>query len=51
VERYRAMRFTELTRESVCIDTDFILKVLEYIKVYENGAIEVKFLDGTTIGI
>lgn len=47
LEQYRAMQFSELVEPIDSVDTDFILKVLEYIKVYENGAIEVKFLDGS----
>jgi len=31
------------------MDTDFMLKTLDYIKVCEDGALVVVFLDGTEI--
>ena len=31
------------------MDTDFMLKTLDYIKVFENGTLLVVFLDGTEI--
>lgn len=31
------------------MDTDFMLRVLDYIKVYEEGTLVVVFLDGIEI--
>jgi hypothetical protein len=31
------------------MDTDFMLKTLDHIKVFENGTLLVVFLDGTEI--
>lgn len=50
--KYRAMVFSEsitggeLTQT---LDTDLVLKTLDYIKVFEDGALRVVFLDGTEI--
>lgn len=50
--RYRAKMFLELTKKAQPIDeldTDLMLRVLDYIKVYEEGMLVVVFLDGTEI--
>lgn len=50
--RYTAKDFLELTEKAEPIDemdTDFMLRVLDYIKVYEEGTLVVVFLDGTEI--
>lgn len=50
--RYRAKKFLELTKKAQPIDeldTDLMLRVLDYIKVYEEGMLVVVFLDGTEI--
>ena len=52
LESYRAEKFIEYTdgAESLTeMDTDFMLKTLDYIKVFENGTLLVVFLDGTEI--
>ena len=49
--RYRARDFLELTEKAEPIDemdTDFMLRVLDYIKVYEEVTLVV-FLNGTEI--
>lgn len=50
--RYRAIVFIELVTGAYLIeklDTDLVLKTLDYIKVFEDGALRVVFLDGTEI--
>lgn len=50
--RYRAKDFLKLTENAQpieTVDTDFVLRVLDYIKVYEEGSLVVVFLDGTEI--
>lgn len=50
--RYRAKDFLELTEKAEPIDerdTDIMLRVLDHIKVYEEGMLMVVFLDGTEI--
>ena len=50
--RYRAKDFLQLTEKAEPIDemdTDFMLRVLDYIKVYEEGTLVVVFLDGMEI--
>jgi len=50
--RYRAMVFMESVTGADLIqkmDTDLVLKILDYIKVFEDGALKVVFLDGTEI--
>ena len=52
LEGYRAENFNEYTNNSEKIaemDTDFMLKTLDHIKVCEDGALVVVFLDGTEI--
>ncbi|MDO4300082.1 MAG: recombinase family protein [Clostridia bacterium] len=52
LEAYRAKRFIEYTEDTTPVNefkTDFMLKVLDHIKVFEDGMLEVTFLDGTTI--
>ena len=52
LESYRAGKFMEYTdgAESLTeMDTDFMLKTLDHIKVFEEGALLVVFLDGTEI--
>ncbi|WP_394527449.1 recombinase family protein [Lacrimispora sp. JR3] len=49
---YRGKDFQEFTRDSGPIkkmETDFILRVLDYVKVFEDGTLMVVFLDGTEI--
>ena len=49
---YRAEKFMEYTdgaESLVEMDTDFMLKTLDYIKVFEDGVLVVVFLDGTEI--
>ena len=52
MECYRAEKFIEYTdgAESLTeMDTDFMLKTLNHIKVFEDGTLWVVFLDGTEI--
>ena len=52
LEGYRAEKFIEYTDGVQLLtemDTDFMLKTLDYIKVFENGTLLVVFLDGTEI--
>lgn len=52
LEAYRAEQFIEYTEDTTPVDnfeTDFMLKVLDHIKVFEDGMLEVVFLDGTKI--
>lgn len=52
LEVYRAKDFQELLEMSVLaekVDTNFMLRVLDYIKVFETGQLLVLFLDGTEI--
>ncbi len=52
LEVYRAKNFQELTKDKKPIDkmdTEFILRVLNHIKVFEDGTLRVVFLDGTEI--
>ncbi len=49
---YRAKKFIEYTEETgnlMKVDTDFVLKTLDCIKVFEDGMLLVRFLDGTEI--
>ena len=51
-EAYRAEKFMEYTNEAEPLtemDTDFMLKTLDHIKVFEDGTLLVVFLDGTRI--
>lgn len=52
LEGYRAEKFIEYTdgvQPLTEMDADFMLKTLDYIKVFENGTLLVVFLDGTEI--
>ena len=52
LESYRAEKFIEYTdgaKPLTQMDTDFMLKTLDHIKVFENGTLLVVFLDGTEI--
>jgi len=52
LEIYRAKDFQELVKAAVVdvkMGTDFMLRVLGCIKVFENGQLLVVFLDGTEI--
>ena len=49
---YRAEKFVEYTKDAKPLkemDTDFMLKTLDHIKVFEDGALLVVFLDGSEI--
>jgi hypothetical protein len=50
LEQYRAVQFADITEDAKHIkevDTDFILRTLDHIKVYETGRIIIRFMDGT----
>lgn len=47
--RYRTKDFCELVNGVVEMKPDFVLRVLDCIKVFENGKLLVVFLDGTEI--
>ena len=50
LEGYRAEKFIEYTDGAEPLtemDTDFMLKTLDNIKVFEDGTLAVMFLDGT----
>ena len=52
LEGYRAEKFIEYTDGAETLtemDTDFMLKTLDHIKVFEDGTLLVVFLDGTEI--
>lgn len=52
LEGYRAEKFIEYTDGAeplTDVDTDFMLKTLDHIKVFEDGTLLVVFLDGTEI--
>lgn len=52
LESYRAEKFIEYTDGAEPLtemDTDFMLKTLDHIKVFEDGTLLVVFLDGTEI--
>ena len=52
LESYRAEKFIEYTdgaKSLTEMDTDFMLKTLDHIKVFEEGTLLVVFLDGTEI--
>lgn len=49
---YRAEKFVEYTKDAKPLkemDTDFMLKTLDHIKVFEDGTLLVVFLDGSEI--
>ena len=52
LESYRAEKFIEYTdgaKPLTEMDTDFMLKTQDHIKVFEDGTLLVVFLDGTEI--
>lgn len=52
LEVYRAMDFQELVKRGKPLEkmeTDFMLRVLDHIKVFEDGTLMVVFLNGTEI--
>ena len=52
LEVYRAKDFRELTKERVLTekyDTDFMLRVMSCIKVFDDGKLLLMFLDGTEV--
>lgn len=50
LEVYRAKDFLELAKDTmVKVEKDFMLRVLDCIKIFENGQLLVVFLDGTEI--
>ena len=52
LESYRAEKFIEYTdgaKPLTEMDTDFMLKTPDHIKVFEDGTLLVVFLDGTEI--
>jgi len=52
LEVYRAKDFRGLVNATVVdvkTETDFMLRVLDYIKLFENGKLLIVFLDGTEI--
>ena len=49
---YRAEKFVEYTKDAKPLkemETDFMLKTLDHIKVFEDGTLLVVFLDGSGI--
>ena len=49
---YRAEKFVEYTKDAEPLkemNTDFMLKTLDHIKVFEDGTLLVVFLDGSEI--
>jgi hypothetical protein len=52
LEGYRAEKFMEYTDGAAILtemDTNFMLKTLDHIKVFEDGTLRVVFLDGMEI--
>jgi len=50
LKRHRVVQFADITEDAKHIkeiDTDFILRILDNIKVYETGRIIIRFMDGT----
>ena len=50
--KFRVLDFMEITKDAQPVkelDIDLMLRTVDYIKVYENGAIVAVFLDGTDI--
>lgn len=50
--KFRAMDFIEITKDAQPIkelDINLMLRTVDHIKVYENGAVVTVFLDGTEI--
>ena len=50
LEQYRAVQFADITEGAKHIkeiDTDFILRTLDHIKVFETEKIVIHFMDGT----
>lgn len=52
LEQYRAVQFADITENAEHItdfDTDFMLKTLDHITVFESGKLVVTFMDWTEI--
>ena len=52
LEQYRAIQFADQTERQVLLDDiqiDFILRILDNIKIYENGRLVIKFMECTEI--
>lgn len=52
LEQYRAVQFADIienTKHITDFKTDFMLKTLDHIKVFESGKLVVTFMDGTEI--
>ncbi len=52
LEVYRAKDFEKVTLDNKSIeiiDINFMLRILEHIKIFENGMLIVVFLDGTKV--
>ncbi len=50
LKQYRAVQFADITEDVKHIkeiDTDFILRTLDHIKVFETGRIIIRFMDRT----
>jgi len=50
LEQFRVVQFAGITEDAKHIkeiDTDFTLRTLDHIKVYETGRIIIRFMDGT----
>ena len=50
--KFRAKDFMEITKDAQPIkelDIDLMIRTVDYIKVYKNGAVMTVFLDGTEI--
>ncbi len=50
LEGYRAeefIKYTDRAEPLIETDTDFMLKTLNYIKIFENGTLRMAFLEGT----
>lgn len=50
LEQYRAVQFADMTegeKHVKEVDTEFILRTLDHIKVYETGSLIIRFMDGT----
>ncbi|GAA0109235.1 recombinase family protein [Clostridium tertium] len=52
LEQYRALQFADMTEDATKItscETDFLLRTLDHIKVYESGKLVIKFMEGTEL--
>lgn len=50
LEQYRVLQFADITedaRKITSYETDFLLRTLDHIKVYESGKLVIKFMEGT----